>query len=82
MECEPLAHAQGLFGDHPCSFYARFVFVSGSNELSPKGTNCAPPTYVGKVSSSARESSSQHTGAGVGPPGTITRRVTIRNTTV
>ena len=29
------------------------------NELSPIGTNCAPPTYVGKVLSSASESSSQ-----------------------
>jgi len=39
------------------------------NELIPKGTNCAPPTYVGRVLSSARESSSQHTGTGVGLPG-------------
>ena len=31
------------------------------DELSPRGGNCAPPTYVGKVLSSAREPSSQHT---------------------
>ena len=37
-------------------------------ELSPSGANCAPPTYVDKVLSSARESSSRHTGKGVGLP--------------
>ena len=40
--------------------------VQRRNALSPKGTNCAPPTYVGKVLSSVRESSSQHTCTGVG----------------
>ena len=40
------------------------------NGFSPKGTKCAPPTYVGKVLSSARESSSQHTRTGLGLPGT------------
>ena len=37
------------------------VSDTGRDELSPRGANCAPPTYVGRVLSSAREPSSQQT---------------------
>ena len=39
------------------------------DELSPRWANCAPATYVGRVLSSAREPSSQHTVTGVGLAG-------------
>ena len=37
--------------------WTRYITI---HELNPKGTSCAPPTYVGKVLSIARESSSHH----------------------
>ena len=48
----------GQYGIRRAVSRARF---DRRNELSPKGTNYAPPTYMCKVLSSTRESSSQHT---------------------